>query len=82
MSYFAGSLDGMRDAVALVRAALQGDRPATEAILDGCDPREVAATIAGYAAAATIGNHGGKEAALAWLADAQRQLTEAERGAQ
>jgi hypothetical protein len=75
----AGELGPMRDAIAMIRAALAEDREAIQVLLDDCDLREVAITLASYGAATTEAGKGGQEAADAWLAEVQATLIDEER---
>jgi hypothetical protein len=74
-----GEIDPMRDAFALIRAALADDREAVQVLLDECDLREVAVCLAAYAAATTEAGYRGKEAADAWLVSTLASMTDTER---
>lgn len=73
----ADELDVARDAVALVRAWIERDREALEAILDHADLRAVAEYLAGYAGALGV-EVSGEAHAVDFLARWQRQLAESE----
>jgi len=75
-------IDGWRDSAAIVIAAIDGDGQAASAILDGCDTRAVAISLAAYAAMITTAFYlGDAGQALAMLTAAQRAALADEAGA-
>lgn len=69
--------ESLLDVVALVRARLEGDRPAAEALLDGADLFKVVTVLADLAATLFKVVDGDRERAIARLTDWQRQMIEA-----
>lgn len=60
-----GRRDTVLDCVALVEAALSGDEEGCRAVIDHCDPREVASALAACLGAVLAIVHGSQERALA-----------------
>ena len=73
-------LDTMRDAVGLVRAALEGDHDATETLLDNADLRDVTAALADLAGTLLKVADGDAPRALGHLARWQARMIQAEDG--
>lgn len=76
---FDGRLEGSRDAIAIVRAAHEGDEQAIDAIIGPASithVREVVIALGAYAATVTVAVHG--KGAARWLGLAQQAMIEAE----
>lgn len=72
-------LDGERDALALIRVALDGDREARDVIFEHADLWAVLGQLAEITAGILIAYEGDETRAAEFVAAWQRNLTEAER---
>jgi len=71
--------DDGRDAIALIRACLDGDTAAAKVIHDNCDLGGVLAVVTGIAVQALIGDEG-EDSAREWLDRLQRDIQREDAG--